>query len=518
MQKSTLDDVGDDAVGSINPGAKDASSPQQNMSQVATRGALIVLGGRAARILCQFASLVVTARYLSPTDFGLAAMAGAIVGVASMLGDFGLSLSALRFPSLPPSERNSLFWISTALGAVLAIVVAISGPALSAFYNEPRITLIVLWLCPLFIINGASAQYRVYMMQTNKYIAAAVIDTGSAVFSLLIGVMAALGGAGYWTLISQNLSFSAISLLLVMLACGWLPMTGLRIKEIKSHFNFGWSSTATQICNYFSSNISSVALGKFLGPIAVGTFSRAFQLFSLPVDQLTSPLTALMLPLLGKVPLERVPFVLIRIQRCLVYTILGVCLFVAVGGSPLVTIILGSKWAGIDIILQTLMIGAVFQISGYIYYWAFLRTGKVKVMFWCEVPSRLVMAGLVAYGAWYGEMGAAIGHSVGLAVCWIVAGTIGMRALSWPIRPLLFGSALPVALYGWAFFVGNSVRILADGFVVPPIVSLIITLGATALAICCGLIFPIYRQHARELIELGLSVRKKSLPTSFQEV
>jgi PST family polysaccharide transporter len=483
---------------------------QKGKAFLATRGAAIILCGRALRIICQFVGLIVTARYLTSFDFGLVAMVGAIVGAASMLGDFGLSLSALRSPALTTLERNSLCWTNAALGLSLALIVAAAAPYLAEFYSEPRVANIALWFSPIFIFNGASAQYRTDMMRRSKYIETAAIDSATAVLGLVVGIAAAASGAGYWTLVAQNVSVSVVTFLLLIYCCAWLPSFKFRLETIRPHIGFGWFSTITQVCNYCSSNVSSVALGKFLGADAVGLFSRAFQLFSLPVDQLTSPLTSLILPLLAQVELKALPQVLQRVQRCLVYAVLGVCLLVAVGGSPLVTIVLGEKWAGVASVVQVLMIGAIFQLSGYVYYWAFLLTGNTRSLFWCEVPCRVVMAGLVAIGARNGEIGAAIGHSVGLAGCWLVAGTFGMRVLGWRIGPLLFGAVLPVALYLWAFTIGTIARVISTRYVDQPIVSLFITMVFTIAGILSGLVLPVYRRHARELLELASSLFKKS--------
>jgi O-antigen/teichoic acid export membrane protein len=505
----------DTADGALRVDAK--QSQPENLAHTATRGAAIILAGRAARIICQFAGVVIIAHYLSPTEYGLVAMAGAFVGVASMLGDFGLSLSSLRSVTMSPAERGALFWFSTALGAFLAIIMTAAAPLLAHFYHQPEVTLIVIALSPLFIINGASSQYRADAIKRGMYTWTAAADLISAVVGLIIGIVAAVAGASYWTLILQNWIFSLISMILIVVACGWSPGWPSWNSRLRGHLSFGGYSTITQAANYGSSNVVSVALGRFLGPEAVGTFSRAYQLFNLPVDQLTAPLTSIILPLLAKVDPERLPDVLRRVQRCLVYVVLGICLVIAVGGTPLVTVVLGERWARAGDIVQLLMVGAIFQLSGYIYYWAFLTTGRPKLLFWCDVPARVIMTALIALGAWHGEMGAAIGHSAGLAASWFFCGFFGVRALGWRVAPLMFGSAYPVALYLWAFAVGAFSRSVLLDSGVAPIWCLLISIGAAAVAVGSSLVFPVYRAHARELLDLSFALVHRTLPGSFTD-
>jgi PST family polysaccharide transporter len=485
--------------------------PLNSGAHAATRGAIITLSGRGVRLVCQLVGLTVLARFLGPAEYGLVAMAGAIVGVAGVLGDFGLSLSALRAPVLTSAERNALFWFSTLLGAAFALAVAATGPSLAGFYRQPAVTPIVLALTPLFLINGAVAQYRVDALRRRKYVSIALVDTLSSGVGLISGIVAAMNGLGYWTLVLQNWAVSTIGLALTVFVCGWLPRWPARGGNLRRHLNFGSYSTLTQVINYIGSNASVVALGRFLGPVAVGTYSRAFQLFNLPVDQVAAPLTPVILPLLAKVDPNRLEDVLQRVQRCLVYSILGICLMVAVGGAPLASLLLGRRWAEAGDVVQILMAGAVFQLSGYVYYWAFLVTGRTNVLFWCEAPPRVVMVGLVAIGASYGPSGAALGHSMGLAACWLVPAAYGVRRLGWRAAPLAFGPARPVLLYLWAFLIGATVRggLQRAGVELGWCVGL--TFLATTAAVSVALVIPSFRKDARELLDLACLLRGGAL-------
>ena len=62
----------------------------------ASGNALLALSGQWGRYALQLLALVVFSRLLSPADFGLVAMVTGVVGIAYVIGDFGLSLAALQ--------------------------------------------------------------------------------------------------------------------------------------------------------------------------------------------------------------------------------------------------------------------------------------------------------------------------------------------------------------------------------------------------------------------------------------
>ena len=65
-----------------------------SLGRTASRGAVVTFGGQLVRITIQLLGIVLLARMLSPTDYGVTAMVLAIIGVGEILRDFGLSRAA----------------------------------------------------------------------------------------------------------------------------------------------------------------------------------------------------------------------------------------------------------------------------------------------------------------------------------------------------------------------------------------------------------------------------------------
>ena len=59
---------------------------------------------------------VVLARLLTPTDFGLVAMVGAITGLGQAFADLGLSEATVQRQEITHGQVTTLFWIKSRLG------------------------------------------------------------------------------------------------------------------------------------------------------------------------------------------------------------------------------------------------------------------------------------------------------------------------------------------------------------------------------------------------------------------
>ena len=89
------------------------------------------MGGFGGKTLIQLASTVVLARLLSPADFGLVAMVTAIVGVADLVRDFGLTGAIIQAKKLSDRMWMSVMWLSVALGIGLMLIIAASAPLIA---------------------------------------------------------------------------------------------------------------------------------------------------------------------------------------------------------------------------------------------------------------------------------------------------------------------------------------------------------------------------------------------------
>ncbi len=160
------------------------------------KGALLLLGAQWGRYVSQVLGIVILARLVGPADFGIVALGASVAGLAAVLGDFGLSMAALRAPSLTDQQQTNLFWINTGVGTAAAGIVAGIAPAMATAFDDARLIVVLLLLAPAFLLRSASAQLRVELNRSGRLGRLAGSELAGDV-SGLIGaiVLAALGAA-----------------------------------------------------------------------------------------------------------------------------------------------------------------------------------------------------------------------------------------------------------------------------------------------------------------------------------
>lgn len=415
------------------------------------RGAYTALGGQATRFVLQFGGLAVLARLLDPADFGTMAMLTAVVGIAGVLGDFGLSLVAVQARELTQAQRSQLFWWNAVLGAAVAALVAgVAGPV-AQFYGVPPLRDAARVLAVTFLLNGLAVQFRAELNRALRFGALAAVDVGGQLAGTVAALAAALSGAGFWALVLQPVVTAVAGAVLTVTMSGWRPGPPRRGTPMRGFAGFGLATTLTQVMNFVSSNVDSVLIGRLHGQEALGYYSRAFQLVMTPIQQILSPMTRVALPALSRVDdVGELNRYVHRTQRAILYVLLPGLALVAALRHEVVWLLLGPGWERSAEIFLVLVVGGAFQSMGSIYYWVFLARRSMRALLVCEGAGRVVMIALVAGAAPRGPLAVAVAVSLGLALVWLLTTTFGLPTVHvrrWPVvgvaaRPALVAAAV----------------------------------------------------------------------------
>ncbi|BAL23287.1 lipopolysaccharide biosynthesis protein [Azoarcus sp. KH32C] len=419
------------------------------LGRMAARGAVVMMGGQACKILLQFGGIVVLARLLSPADYGLLAMVTAIVGIGEVLRDFGLSSAAVQARSVSPQQRSNLFWINGAIGLLLALVVFAAAPAIASFYAQPLLQPIAEALALSFLLNGLATQYRAQLNRDMRFGRLAAAEVGGQALGLAAGVTLALRGHGHWALVAQQLGQAAATLLLLVATTGWRPGLPRRGAGMGAFLRYGGNLMSTQLVAYASRNIDALIIGQRFGADLLGLYNRAYQLLMLPLNQINAPATTIALPVLSRLAEDRERYArfLLHGQSVMLHLVVAVFAFACAQAEPLIVLVLGSHWAPAVPIFQILAVGGVFQAAAYASYWVFLSKGLAGSNLRFTLSSRLLLIAGIVVGAQWGTQGVATAYAAGILLIWL-GGLAWLRDSGAPVGAMFRNGLRVMLAYG----------------------------------------------------------------------
>lgn len=485
-----------------------AVSQPKGLGSIAARGAVLTMGGQGVKIMLQFCGIVILARLLSPDDYGLLAMVVVLTGLGEVLRDFGLSSAAVQATSLCRQQRSNLFWINSAIGLGLTMLVFAIAPAIASFYAEPRLVAISQVLAITFILNGIATQYRAQLNRSMRFGSLALADIIGMAGGLGAGLYMALSGFGYWALVGQQLALSGVTLCVLLANARWLPGLPRSNVAMRALLGYGGNLMGTQLIGYATRNLDSLIIGYRFGAESLGLYSKSYQLSMLPLNQINAPATTIALPVLSRLQHEpqRYRQFLLHGQTVMLHVIVGLLSFAAAMAEPLILLVLGPQWTPAVPIFRILAVAGIFQAASYASYWVFLSKGLTGLHLRFTLLSRPVLMACILLGALWGMPGVALTVTGGMAVSWLWA-LLFLRHSGAPVRGMLRNGLIIISGYAIS---GSLTWYGAHTWSDAPTTQLLISLplmAASLLVIC--LIWRPFRSSILQVLDSRALLRAK---------
>lgn len=394
-------------------------------------GGLSKIGAQVINFALRLGSLMVLSRLLDPKDFGLVAMATVITGIFGLFKDAGLSMATVQCATISHEQMSMLFWINMLVGLVLASVLIAAAPVVADFYHEPRLIWVMTALAADFLFAGAAAQHSALLQRQMRFGTIAVIDIITLVIGISVAIVMAVKGFGYWALVGQIVTMPCISAICTWAVVRWRPGLPSRKTSIRAMVRFGGMVTLNGLVVHIAYNLEKILLGRFLGAQVLGTYERAYQLISIPSENINSSIAGVAFSALSRIqddPLRQKRYFL-KGYTLLVALTLPITIGCAVFAEDMIFVLLGAKWKEaapiFRLLAPTIVIFGLINPFGWFLY-ATGRAGRsLKIAF---VIAPLVV---VSYfiGLPYGASGVALAYSSAMAlwviphIAWCIRGT-----------------------------------------------------------------------------------------------
>jgi len=196
---------------------------------------------------------------------------------------------------------------------------------------------------------------------------------------------------------------------------------------------------------YFTNNLDNLLIGWRLGPMSLGFYKKAYDLFVLPTSQLSSPLTIVAVSALSRLQNDYAQY------RRYLLNALGVMAFIGMGlsgaltlaGKDLILVLLGPKWGESGRIFTFFGPGVGAVLLYGTHQWIHLSIGRAdRWLRWGFVDLAVTAVFLVGGLHW---------GAVGIALGWVISSwIITLPALWYACQPIHLGLA-PIVESMWRY-------------------------------------------------------------------
>jgi O-antigen/teichoic acid export membrane protein len=362
---------------------------------------------------------IALARLVGPDDFGLVAQAMVYMGIVSLLLDQGFSSALIQRKQVEPEMPGAVVSVNLVIGVALTAVTIAIAPLWASFMRSPQLMLVVIMLAPSLLIRAAVITPRAMLMRTMEFRKIGISDIVSAFSGGALGLIVALAGGGYWSVVVQIVSTDIVQVL-VLLAVGasWRPNLHFRsLREIAAFS--GRAFAAGLLINSVSRNIDNLLVGRFQGAEALAFYALAYRLLLLPVQLACITIGTVLFPTFARLAddINALSIELARATRALAIASLPAMALIGAAAPQLVSVIFGHQWEPAIPIVQVLAVAgalqAVYQPSTAPLV---LGLGHAKLnLRYAWFTTVVSTAGIVA-GLPFGPFGVAVGYCAATAL------------------------------------------------------------------------------------------------------
>lgn len=478
------------------------------LDQSLVRGVAWTAGAKWSSQFLSWASLILIARLLSPSDFGLVGMAALYLGLITLFSEFGIGTAVLVLRDLAEEQIGQLNSVSLLTGLLGFLISCTAAKPLGIFFRAPKLPPVIIAMSTTFVIMALRSVPYSLLQRDMRFKLLSILETAQSICQALLTLLFAFLGFGYWALVIGNI---AGSLLLTVMTVFYAPhgFARPRVESIRHALRFSSHILVSRLCWFAYSNADFLVAGRVLGAGPLGEYTFGWNLATAPVEKVSGTVVRVTPAFFAAVQDQHAA--LRRYLRVLTEA-LGIATFPATFGLALVArefvpLALGKKWDGAIVPLELLAFYGSFRVIVTLFPQVLNVVGETRFGMRNAVATAIIMPTSFYIGSHWG--------TTGIAAAWIITYPIVviplyLRTLSKiELTSREYMKGLYPALNG---SLGMAVAVLAVKWLAPhtwPVglrLALEIFVGAAAYA---GIMLGLYRARMLALWQQTKSLLKK---------
>lgn len=311
-------------------------------------------------------TLIILARLLSPSDFGIVAIAGILITLVDGLKDFGMSSAVIQRKENVEKSLRTGFSIRLIMSILLFCVVYIVAPLWANFFKDQVISSILKISAIVIIIENFNFIPNTKLTKELRFEKIVISGFLGNISYSAVAIFMAYNGYSFWSLVYGRIIQGVVSSIIFWIINPWKFHLQLDKKIAKELFNYGKYVMATGFIILAFDNLIYTVLGKLIGPTVVGYYIIAYTWATFSSRQIVVIFDKVLFSTFSNISND-IPRLGNAFLKTLKYTsiiTIPITLGIFALAPEFVKIVLGEKWAPAILPLQILCIaGLVYSLS-----------------------------------------------------------------------------------------------------------------------------------------------------------
>ena len=415
------------------------------------------------QVIVQVSNLLIgilLTRLLTPDDFGLIAMVTVFTGFLAVFQDFGLGAYLIYKKEVSDKDYSTIFYTHFIIGIILAVLIFFFSGFIASFYDRKILKIITTVIAISFVIEPLNYVQLTILRKKLDFKSLFFVNSIGVIISGAIAIYMAYQGYGVWSIVVKLLLLSIIKTILLWIISNWKPRLLFSLSSLKEALKYSLPIVGNKSIGYFMRNTDNLIIGKLLGSVALGIYSRAYSLMMLPINQIGGVISGVFFAsfslIKDNIPVFRSNW--LKINGYLAFILFPISTLIFIMAEAFVKSILGEQWIETIPIIRILSIAGAAQGMSFVSY-VYNALGDTKLSFRISIFTSSILVLAIVIGVQYNISGIAYAYTIATlllfpTVYWyFIAKKLKIPFLSIYLRILkfLFSSIIAGSLVSYFF-------------------------------------------------------------------
>ncbi|HET8995638.1 MAG TPA: oligosaccharide flippase family protein [Acetobacteraceae bacterium] len=327
------------------------------------------------------ASTLLLVRLLAPADFGLVALSSSFLQAIDAFSALGVEEAVVRTHDPDRRLYDTAFTMIVLRSAGMALLMALGAAPLARFFGDSRLTPVVLVTAAVTLLSGFENVGTLEFRRDMRFDREFKLQVVPRLVGVVTAIVAALIWRDYWALVIGTAAGRVIRLPSSYLMHPFRPRLTLAAWRQLIGFSF-WTWLLCMV-RLVRDRIHVFVLGRVLGTAALGTYSIALEIATLPGGELVLPMGR---ALFSAISVARrsggdPEAIWLRVVGLAALVIFPAGVGMALVAEPLVRLMLGAQWMMAVPLVQIVAASAAFMMFDHFCHIQLDATGLVQIDF-----------------------------------------------------------------------------------------------------------------------------------------
>jgi O-antigen/teichoic acid export membrane protein len=321
-----------------------------------------------AKAAAALALSILIARVVPPGEYGLVALAVAVMALLMLLTDLGLASAIVRHPELDKLQAGSAVGLLAVAGLLAGLVLVALAVPLEAALHMPKLADVMIGFGGVAALSTWATAPRALLERRLAYGRVSALEGVALAAGLLAFAAGVRLGMGILALVAFHFTLQFLRAVGFTVLARQHYSIGLSFSRISELARVGGWVFLTNLLSYSARNVDRMLIAAVLGASSLGLYAFAYQFMTVPLVLITWPASGVLLAALSRIPTgspdrPAVVSAMFTVTALITFPLMA---FFAFGLHFPIEAFFGDRWSGAaEIIAMMSAAGAAQSLAAY---------------------------------------------------------------------------------------------------------------------------------------------------------